>query len=66
MDTNRFASDRIVERYRRLACAAISGTERMRLLGLMAEEEDKYLVPQNVGSPLCGVRAFPPLPRSNA
>jgi hypothetical protein len=43
MDMNRFVTDRIVERYRRLACAAITGPERMRLLGLMAEEEDKSL-----------------------
>jgi hypothetical protein len=47
MDTNRFVTDRAVERYRRLACAAITGTERTRLLGLMAEEEDKYFVVQN-------------------
>jgi hypothetical protein len=65
MDTNRFAADRIVERYRRLACAAITGAERIRLLGLMAEEEDKYLVPQNIGSPRCGGRAFPLLRRAS-
>lgn len=50
MNTNRFVTDRTVERYRRLACAAITGTERTRLLGLMAEEEDKYFVPQNVAA----------------
>lgn len=44
MEENRFVSDRLVEHYRRLACAAITGTERMRLLGLMAQEEDRYLV----------------------
>jgi hypothetical protein len=43
MDMNRFFSDRNIERYRRLACAATTGIERIRLLGLMAEEEDKYL-----------------------
>jgi len=40
MDTNGFVSDRAIERLRRLACAAITGAERTRLLGLMAEEED--------------------------
>lgn len=49
---NRFAADRLVERYRRLACAAIIGSERTRLLELMAEEEDKYLVSQKIGSPI--------------
>ena len=43
MDMNRFFSDRSIERYRRLACAASTGAERIRLLGLLAEEEDKYL-----------------------
>jgi hypothetical protein len=43
VDMDRFFSDRNIERYRRLACAATIGTERTRLLGLMAEEEDKYL-----------------------
>ena len=49
---NRFAADRAVERYRRLACAAITGSERTRLLELMAEEEDKSFVPQKIGSPI--------------
>jgi len=43
MDTNRFASDRAIERLRRLACAAINGRERTELLGLLADEEDKYV-----------------------
>jgi hypothetical protein len=50
MDTNRFAADRLVERYRRLACAASTGPERTRLLELMAEEEDKSFAPQKIGS----------------
>ena len=40
MDTNTFVSDRAIERLRRLACAATTGSERTILLGLMAEEED--------------------------
>ena len=52
MDVNRFSAERLVERYRRLACAAITGPERTRLLELMAEEEDKYFVPQKIGSPI--------------
>src|ERR1043166_4128869 len=42
MDRERFVSDRNIERYWRLACAAIVGTDRMRLLGLLADEEDRY------------------------
>jgi hypothetical protein len=41
MDDNRFVRDRIIERYRRLACAAVTGHERTKLLGLLADEEDK-------------------------
>ena len=43
MDMDRFVSDRNILRYRRLACAAITGAERKRLLGLLVEEEDKYI-----------------------
>jgi hypothetical protein len=43
MAGDRFASDQSIERYRRLACAATTGEDRMRLLGLLAEEEDKYI-----------------------
>jgi hypothetical protein len=42
MDKDRFTSDRNIERYRRLACAAVTGPERTDLLGLLAQEEDKY------------------------
>jgi hypothetical protein len=41
MNANTFLRDREIERFRRLACAALSGTERTRLLGLMADEEDR-------------------------
>jgi hypothetical protein len=43
MDRDRFVSDQIVERFRRLACAAIIDADRMRLLGLLADEEEKYV-----------------------
>ena len=43
MGKDRFLSDQNIERYRRLACAAINAVERERLLGLLAEEEDDYL-----------------------
>jgi hypothetical protein len=43
MDNNRFVSDRKIERYRRLACAAVTGHERTELLGLLADEEDKHI-----------------------
>jgi hypothetical protein len=42
MDADHFVRDREIERFRRLACAALSGPERTRILGLMADEEDKY------------------------
>jgi hypothetical protein len=41
MNANTFLRDREIERFRRLACAALSGVERTRLLGLMADEEDR-------------------------
>jgi len=41
MNADTFLRDREIERFRRLACAALSGTERTRLLGLMADEEDR-------------------------
>src|SRR3954452_5933483 len=40
---DRFVSDQNIERCRRLACAALSGRERGRLLGLWAEEEDNFI-----------------------
>ena len=43
MNADRFVMDREIERFRRLACAALSGSERTRILGLMADEEDKYV-----------------------
>jgi hypothetical protein len=43
MDKDRFVSDRNIERYRRLACAAVTGPERTELLGLLADEEDKTI-----------------------
>ena len=43
MDRDRFVSDQSIERYRRLACAATVGAERTRLLGLLADEEDKFI-----------------------
>jgi hypothetical protein len=47
MDMDRFFSDRTIERYRRLACAATTAIERTKLLGLMAEEEDRHLELEN-------------------
>ena len=41
MNANTFLRDREIERFRRLACAALSAVERTRLLGLMADEEDR-------------------------
>jgi len=41
MNADTFLRDREIEKFRRLACAALSGVERTRLLGLMADEEDK-------------------------
>jgi len=55
MGKDRFASDQSVERYRRLACAAISGVERERLLGLLAEEEDSSIDLQKARTPLSGI-----------
>ncbi len=43
METDRFVCDRNLEKFRRLACAANTGAEREILIGLLAEEEDKYL-----------------------
>jgi len=45
MDKDRFVSDRNIEKYRRLACAATTGPERTQFLGLLADEEDKYVDP---------------------
>ena len=52
MDMDKFLSDRNIERYRRLACAATIGAERTRLLGLMAEEEDKSIYAEKFRQPL--------------
>ena len=41
MNPGTFLRDREIERYRRLACAALTGPERTRMLDLMANEEDK-------------------------
>ncbi len=51
MGQDRFISDQTIERYRRLACAAISGAERKRLLGLLADEEDNYIDLQKIRTP---------------
>jgi hypothetical protein len=48
MDKDRLITDWNLERYRRLACAAITGPERTEWLGLMADEEDKYIERQKV------------------
>jgi hypothetical protein len=41
LDLERFISDRNVQRYRKLACAATTEAEREKLLGLLAEEKDR-------------------------
>jgi hypothetical protein len=38
----RFVNDQNIERYRRLACATITEAERKILLGLLADEKDKF------------------------
>jgi hypothetical protein len=41
LDLERFISDRNVQRYRKLACAATTEAEREKLVGLLAEETDR-------------------------
>jgi hypothetical protein len=43
MEKDKFVSNRNIERYRRLACAAMTGPERTEMLALLAEEEDRYV-----------------------
>jgi hypothetical protein len=52
MDGSRIVNDREIERYRRLACAAMTGAERIRLLSLMAAEEDKYIELEKQRTPM--------------
>jgi hypothetical protein len=54
MGKDRLASDQSIERYRRLACAAISRAERERLLGLLAKEEDSSIDLQKTRTPRSG------------
>jgi hypothetical protein len=41
LDLERFISDRNVQRYRKLACAATTEAERGKLLGLLAEAKGR-------------------------
>jgi hypothetical protein len=44
-----FVCNRNLDNFRRLACAAKTGATRETLLGLLAEEEDKYFELQKAG-----------------
>ncbi len=57
----RLACAATIERYRRLACAATTDIERTRLLNLMVQEEDNYIVLEKAeGFRSAEARCLPP------
>jgi hypothetical protein len=43
MDIERFVNDRNIERFKKLASAATTAAERKTLLGLLADEQAKFI-----------------------
>lgn len=57
MDTDQFVNDQNLERFRKLADAVTTASERKTLLALLAEEHAKFIELQKLRAPACSAAA---------